>query len=243
MLNIYICEDVEIQRNKLRKIIENIIVMEELDMEVISVTENPHEILDNAKRTEEVGVYFLDIDLKTDMDGLELANVIRKYDPRGFIVFVTTHSELSYMTFRYRLEAMDFILKDDGDEMLRQRVYNCLLNADERFSSGNNRIQDIFTFKVNGRFFTIDYDDIIYFETSQTIHKVILHGRNRVTEFYGKIKGLEDSLDGRFYRCNRSFLLNKKNIKEVNIKDKEVIMVNGEKCPISTRRMKGLKDI
>ena len=38
-------------------------------------------------------------------------------------------------------------------------------------------------------------------------------------------------------------LLNKKNVKEVNIKDKEVIMVNGEKCPISTRRIKGLKEI
>lgn len=243
MLNVYIGEDVVIQRNKLRKMIENIIVMEELDMEIVSVTADPYEILDYTKSTEEVGIYFLDIDLQADMNGLDLAKEIRKYDPRGFIVFVTTHSEFSYMTFQYRLEAMDYILKDDEDNAIRHRIYECLLNADERFSSGNNRIQDIFTFKVNERYYTIAYDDIIYFETSPTIHKVILHGKNRVTEFYAKIKDLEEILDERFYRCNRSFLLNKKNIKEVDIKEKKVIMINGEKCPISTRRMKGLKHI
>ncbi|MCI8408726.1 MAG: response regulator transcription factor [Lachnospiraceae bacterium] len=243
MLNVYVCEDVEIQRNKLKKILENIIVMEELDMEIVIVTESPYELLEYAKKTEEVGIYFLDVDLQTDMDGMELAKEIRKYDPRGFIVFVTTHSELSYMTFQYRLEAMDYIVKDEGDNAIHKRVYNCLLNADERFTSRNNRMQDVFTFKVNERLFAIEYDDIIYFETSPTTHKVILHGKNRVTEFYGRIKGLEEKLDGRFYRCNRSFLLNKKNIKEINIKDKEVIMINGEKCPISTRRMKGLRDI
>ncbi|MDE7424530.1 MAG: LytTR family DNA-binding domain-containing protein [Lachnospiraceae bacterium] len=242
MLNIYVCEDIEIQRKKLKSILENIIVMEEFDMELVMATENPHEVLSYVKQTEEVGIYFLDIDLKTDMDGLKLASEIRKYDPRGFIVFVTSHSEMSYMAFQYRLEAMDYIAKDQGDDIIRERVYHCLINANERFSSVNNRVQDIFKFKVNNRVFSIEYDDIIYFETSPNIHKVILHGKRRVTEFYGKIKDLEEKLDGRFYRSNRSFLLNKNNIKEVDIKEKVVIMVNGETCPISTRRIKGLRE-
>lgn len=242
MLNVYVCEDIEIQRKKLKSILENIIVMEELDMELVVATDNPYEVLSYVKETEEVGIYFLDVDLKTDMDGLNLALEIRKYDPRGFIVFVTSHSEMSYMTFQYRLEAMDYIVKEQGDDMIRQRVYHCLMNANERFSSGNNRIQDVFTFKVNNRVFSIEYDDIVYFETSPNVHKVILHGKRRVTEFYGNIKELEAKLDGRFYRCNRSFLLNKKNIKEVDIKDKIVIMINGETCPISIRRIKGLRE-
>ena len=74
-------------------------------------------LLEKIKETGEVGIYFLDIDLKTDMTGLTLAQEIRKYDPRGFIIFITTHSEMSYMTFIYKLEALDFILKDDPEEL------------------------------------------------------------------------------------------------------------------------------
>lgn len=49
------------------------------------------------------------------MNGFELAQEIRKFDPRGFIIFITTHAELSYMTFTYKVEALDYIIKDDID--------------------------------------------------------------------------------------------------------------------------------
>lgn len=117
MLKLYICEDIEVQRNRMQQVIENMILMEELDMEFGCVSEDPHRILDTVKETGEVGIYFLDIALGADMTGLTLAQEIRKYDPRGFIIFVTTHSEMSYMTFIYKLEAMDFILKDDPEEL------------------------------------------------------------------------------------------------------------------------------
>ena len=80
MLKVYICEDIEIQRNRMKKIIENLIYIENLDMEVELASNNPNEIIERVQKTEEVGIYFLDIDLKADMDGLELASEIRKYD-------------------------------------------------------------------------------------------------------------------------------------------------------------------
>ena len=55
------------------------------------------------------------------------------------------------------------------------------------------------------------------------------------------MKELESSLDERFCRCHRSYLVNKKNIKEVDFKNKIVHMVNGETCLVSVRLMKGLK--
>ncbi|MDE6608437.1 MAG: response regulator, partial [Lachnospiraceae bacterium] len=82
MLKIYICEDIEVQRNQMQQVIENIILMEELDMELCCVSENPHKILEKVKESEAVGIYFLDIDLGADMTGLTLAQEIRKYDPR-----------------------------------------------------------------------------------------------------------------------------------------------------------------
>lgn len=240
MLKIYICEDIEVQRDHLQQIIENIVLMEDLDMELGCVSENPHTILDRVKESEEVGIYFLDIALETDMTGLTLAQEIRKYDPRGFIIFVTTHSEMSYMTFIYKLEALDFILKDNPEE-LGKRVYECILKANQRYASANNKVQANYSVKINDKVFTVDYDEILFFETSPNVHKIILHCRNRQMEFLGKIKEIEKEVDGRFYRCHRSFLVNRDNIREIDFQNRVIYMVNGDECLLSTRMMKGLK--
>ena len=240
MLKIYICEDIEVQRNKIQQVIENIVLMEDLDMELSCVSEDPHRILEKVKETEAVGIYFLDIALGSDMTGLTLAQEIRKYDPRGFIIFVTTHSEMSYMTFIYKLEALDFILKD-APEDLGKRIYECILKANQRFASINNTVHANFSVKVNEKVFTVDYDDILFFETSTNVHKIILHCKNRQMEFLGKIKEIEKEVDERFYRCHRSFLVNKDNIKEIDFQNRVIYMVNGDECLISSRMMKGLK--
>ena len=240
MLKIYVCEDIEVQRDKLQQIIENIVLMEDLDMELGCVSEAPHKILEKVKVTQEVGIYFLDIALEADMTGLVLAQEIRKYDPRGFIIFVTTHSEMSYMTFIYKLEALDFILKDDPEELGR-RVRDCILKANQRYASANNTVQANFSVKVNDKVFTVDYDEILFFETSPNVHKIILHCKNRQMEFLGKIKDIEKQVDGRFYRCHRSFLVNRDNIREIDFQNRVIYMVNGDECLISSRMMKGLK--
>lgn len=240
MLKVYICEDIKVQREKIAKVVENVILMEDLDMEIGAVTDNPMEILEHVKNSEHVGIYFLDIDLNASLNGLGLAKELRKYDPRGFIVFVTTHSEMSYMTFIYKLEAMDFILKDNENE-IQKRVYQCILKANQRFSSQNNNLQANFTLKTNGKMITVDYDEILFFETSANIHKVILHAKNRVVEFNGKMKEVEEQLDERFYRCHRSFIVNRDNIKEVDMLERVIYMINGESCLVSSRMMKGLK--
>ena len=46
MLKIYICEDIEVERDKMQQVIENIVLMEELDMELCCVSEDPHKILE-----------------------------------------------------------------------------------------------------------------------------------------------------------------------------------------------------
>lgn len=239
MLKIYLCEDMQEQREKISKMIENTVMIEDLDMQLCCVSENPHVILDKIKETKEVGLYFLDIDLNSDISGLQLAQEIRKYDPRGFIVFVTTHSEMSYMTFIYKLEALDFILKDD-EENLGRRVRECILKANQRFASINNKVQTVFSVKVNDKVYTIDYDDILFFETSPNVHKIVLHCKNRTMEFLGKIKDVEKNLDERFYRCHRSFLVNKDNIKEVDLKNRILYMVDGQECMIASRLIRGL---
>ena len=239
MLDIFVCEDNPIQRKTIVQTIQNIVLMEDLDMQLIFDTQDPYALLEKVKNSQNTGVYFLDIDLNSNMNGMKLAQQIRLSDPRGFIIFITAHSELSYMTFQYRVEAMDFVLKDNPAEA-KVKIRECLLKSMERYTLTTNRTHKVYTLAAGGRKISVDYDDILFFETSGNIHKIILHAKNRQMEFPGTIKELAGTLDGNFVRCHRSFLVNKNKIKEIDAKNRIIYFTNGETCLMSTRMMKEL---
>lgn len=239
MLSILICEDNKEQRTRITKHIENSIMIENLDMEIALSTESPEETIEYLKKNEISGLYFLDVDLNSKINGIKLAEMIREYDPRGFIVFVTTHAEMSYLTFMYKVEAMDYIIKDNH-ETVKERIHQCILNAHKKYSSKATEMQKNFTLKAEDKVINIEYNKILFFETSNIIHKVLLHGVDRQIEFYAKMKDIEAKLDDRFYRCHRSFLVNKDNIKEIDINNRVVNMINGQQCFVATRLLKGL---
>ena len=239
MLNIFVCEDNTIQRQTIVQIIQNTVLIEELDMRLVLDAGDPYVLLEKVRTSQNTGIYFLDIDLNSDMNGMKLAQQIRLFDPRGFIIFITAHSELSFMTFQYRVEAMDFILKDNPAET-KVKIRECLLNAIERYTLQTNKVHKVYTIQTGGRKISVDYEDIFFFETSSNIHKVVLHAKNRQIEFSGTIKDLINTLDDNFIRCHRSFLVNKNNIKEVDAKKRIIYFPNGEACLMSMRMGKEL---
>ena len=239
MLNIYLCEDNPKQLQILKDYVEKCILIEDYDLYLRCATRNPKELLESIPSMNGTGLYFLDIDLNASINGLSLAQKIRKLDPRGFIVFVTTHSEMAYMTFTYKVEAMDFIIKDDFSK-LQQKMHQCIIDAYLRYSSPNNLEQKTFTITSSGKEYCVPLEDIIYFETSENIHKVLLHSENRIIEFHAKLKDIELSLDDRFYRCHRSFIINRHKIKEIDLKEHIIIMKNDAVCFASSKLIKNL---
>ena len=239
MLNIFVCEDNAAQRRTIVQTIQNTVLMDELDMQLVLDAEDPYVLLEKVKTSQNTGIYFLDIDLGSSMNGMKLAQQIRLFDPRGFIIFITAHSELSYMTFQYRVEAMDFVLKDNPAEA-KVKIRECLLNAMERYTLQTNKIHKVYTVEAGGRRLSVEYADILFFETSGNIHKIILHAKDRQVEFPGTMKELAGKLNSDFVRCHRSFLANKNNIKEVDAKNRVIYFTNGETCLMSIRKMRGL---
>ncbi|MCI8873724.1 MAG: response regulator transcription factor [Lachnospiraceae bacterium] len=242
MIDIYICEDNQKQLHLFEKYISNLILIENLDMKIVQATSDPHEVLKKILTAEHTGLFFLDIDLKSDVNGLTLAQRIRQIQPRCFIIFITSHSEMSFLTFQYKVEALDFIIKDTP-EHIKSKIHECLLDVESKYTSLNNTVNRTFTINQNDKHITIDYNDIVFFETSSNIHKIILHAKKRVIEFSSQLKDVEQQLDYRFYRCHRSYLINKDNISEVDFNELVVYMNNGETCPVSVRLKKGLKKL
>lgn len=240
MLYIYLCEDNAKQRAFIEDIIHKIILFEDFELSFACSTDNPHTILEQMNTIAGSGIYFLDIDLHSDMNGLLLAQKIRQKDPRGFIIFITTHSEMSYMTFTYKVEALDFIIKDKPNE-LHTRIHQCILDAYYKYKSPQNSIHKNFTCFSGEKEYCILLDDILFFETSLNAHKLLLHEFDKIIEFTGKLSEIEKELPDVFYRLHRSFLINKKHIKEIDMKNRLVTMSNGEVCIASLNSLKGLK--
>lgn len=242
MIDIFICEDNKKQLDLFTTYISNLILIEGFDMKIVQATSDPHQLLKEILTAENTGLFFLDIDLRSDMNGLTLAQRIRQIQPRCFIVFITSHSEMSFLTFQYKAEALDFIVKDSA-EHIKSKIHECLLDVNSKYTSSNNNVTRTFTINQNDKRIVIDYNDIIFFETSNNIHKIILHARKRVIEFTGQLKDIEQQLDHRFYRCHTSYIINKDNITDIDFKELLVHMNNGETCPVSVRKKKGLKKL
>ena len=242
MIDIFICEDNKKQLDLFTTYISNLILIEGFDMKIVQATSDPHQLLKEILTAENTGLFFLDIDLRSDMNGLTLAQRIRQFQPRCFIVFITSHSEMSFLTFQYKAEALDFIVKDSA-EHIKSKIHECLLDVNSKYTSSNNNVTRTFTINQNDKRIVIDYNDIIFFETSNNIHKIILHARKRVIEFTGQLKDIEQQLDYRFYRCHTSYIINKDNITDIDFKELLVHMNNGETCPVSVRKKKGLKKL
>lgn len=236
-MKILICEDDPKQRERMQQIIENYIMIEEKPMEVEIATNDPYEILEAAKNMSDIGCYFLDIQLESDINGIKLGSEIRKHDPVGNIIFVTSHSELTYLTFVYKVAALDFIFKDDPDE-LQTRIIDCLETALKRLDllTKDNTIETL-ELKCGSSSVYVNYDEVMFFESSPKSHRLIAHLDNRQIEFYGNLKELAQ-LDDRFVRCHNSFVLNRHNISHVDSKERIAYFKNDEYCYVSVRNLK-----
>lgn len=241
LLNIFICEDDKVQLNRIKKIVEDFILIEELDFKLSLATENPYKVLEEIDNSKNSGIYFLDIDLSCDINGMELAKKIREKDPRGYIIFITTHGEMSYLTFTYKVEAMDFIVKDICDD-LEDRVKSCIMDAYNKHSNiGVDK--KMFSIEVDNKIISMEQDKIIFFETSEKVHKLKLYTSSRVIEFYGQMRDVEEKVDDNFIRIHRSYLINKNYIEVVD-KSSLVVTLDGDyEALISSRKLKLLKGL
>jgi len=237
MVPIFICENDPIQRNRLEDIIKKYTMIEDYDMTIILSTANPYDILDYLDSNENTrGAYFLDVDLGQDINGIQLGAEIRRKDVFSRIVFVTTHSELMSLTFTYKVEAMDYIVKDEP-ENIQRKVRGCLKQINDYYTSETTKEEDRIKLKINNQIRVFTLKDIMFFETTEVSHKIKLHLTNNRVELYGNLGELE-AFSNSFIRVHKSYLINKDNIASIDKKKREVTMVNGEVTLISVRKVK-----
>lgn len=238
MLPIYICEDDDRIRSIQKKYLENQILMQGYDMEIVICSRHPEDIIEALEISKKRGIYFLDVELKNEsMDGFTLGQEIRKRDVRGFLIYVTAFKDLAFETFRYHLEALDYIVKGNEAKML-EGIKNSLYIIIERMQKESGEQRKFFTIKVMDIMKHIPLEEIMFFETTGRTHRIELHAINDRIDFIGSMQELEEQLGNCFLRVHRAYLVNVKRIQELDLKHREIRMENGEICLFS-RNMKG----
>lgn len=238
MLPVYICEDDEKIRAAQKEFLRKLILIEGYDMEIVLCSGHPEEIIQAVKESPRRGIYFLDIELKGEsLDGFELGREIRRLDSRGFLIYVTAFCDLAFETFRYHLEALDYIVKGNPKKM-QEGIRRCLEVVTERMRKEKGEEREFFSVKVMDVIKHIPVDEIVFFETAGRTHRIELHAENDRIDFIGSMQELEDKFKERFLRVHRAYLVNVEQIEQVDLKGREILMKNGESCLFS-RNMKG----
>lgn len=235
MIDVYVCEDDEKQLATLKQYINDYIMIEAAPMQLKLATSNPYKLLENVDNQHK-RLYFLDIALGSDINGLELAQRIRQIDSNCKLVFITTHTEMMFLVFKYQLEVLDYIIKDEPDAF-HQRVAQVLALALVRFEQSKIASADYVQFKMDSQARQVQVSDILYIESSPVQHKLVVHLENGTFEYYGTIKDAE-SLHADLYRCHKSYVVNCKKISIVNKRDRKIELNNGESiiCSIKAAR-------
>ncbi|MCL2107738.1 MAG: LytTR family DNA-binding domain-containing protein [Oscillospiraceae bacterium] len=230
MLDIYVCEDNKKTCEFISNFISDYCIFRNLDAGIVLATPYPDEILDKYIASETPALFFLDIDLKTKINGIELASHIRKQGRKAFIVFVTTHSEMTLLTFQYKVEALDFIIKDNQSDM-KKKIGDCISTAVNRLNENpNSRAIKV---NVDDKIIFVDMDEIIFIESTHIRHKLRLHAKKRTLEFNGELKIMQQQLDDKFIRCHKSYIVNKDKISSINKRENTITLINKIDCPIS----------
>jgi len=238
MLAVFLCEDDLWQRKNIEKIITDHIAHQDYEMELLLSADSPTSLLDYLENgPQENGLYILDVDLKHQINGIELAAAIREMDRHGKIVFVTIREELAYLTFHHRVEALDYIIKDQDD--VAKRVQECIELAYRRYQEGVLE-QPCFQVKTGGTVQKVPLDEIMFFEVHPgRSTKLILHTENGRIEFYASLSAVMEASPA-FYRTHKSFAVNIKNVRQVNKIKGVVEMTNGECALVASRKVAGL---
>ena len=160
----------------------------------------------------------------------------RAQDPQSKIVFITTHSELALLVFKYQIEALDFIIKD-APEALAPRIERVLQVAQDRFAATATDVNDYIEIKVGPNLRTIKVDKILFFESSANAHKLILHLDDGQVEFYGLLKEVP-ALNTAFYKCHKSYVVNLNKITGLNKALRTLTLTDGETilCSLTASR-------
>jgi DNA-binding LytR/AlgR family response regulator len=228
MIKVSIIENDNYQIAKFKTYITKAINENNLDMEVEYCTSDIKDFMYNIEWDDSRRVYFIGIDLGGDINGIDLAVFIRKYDKNGYIVFTNSFGDFNQIIIEHKVKVAR-VIKKMNDSELEVEVKDCLLKVNAEILDEEWDKERIFSVIYGNRKLELEKDEIMFIEGAKSGKKIVIHGVNRQIELRGNIKTIQEKIGKGFDLVNKSLLINSKNINEVNKEKTLFVMSNGER--------------
>lgn len=229
MLNFVICDDNQNMLNKLNKMFDTLFISNNIEGNIVFQSTNPTDILDFAK-SNTVNVFVLDIQLKSNMSGLELAEKIRKFNKDSYIIFTTGH--LEYSLLAYKLKTFDYIPKPITLERLEETV---LRLVDDINGTPKKYI------KIDNKNTLVDENEILYIKRDGM--KLIYHTTDKDYDTYSSFAKMEEFLPKNFIRCHKSFVVNLNKIIHVEPVSSTIYFNDNSSCEIGPKYKREILEV
>ncbi|MDE6024052.1 MAG: LytTR family DNA-binding domain-containing protein [Lachnospiraceae bacterium] len=224
MINIAVCDDEKCMSEKIEKMAEDFFRMKNTDISIVEYSSG-EELL---KSNEKIDILFLDIGMH-GMDGIETAKRLRAHGYNGFLVFITVLKEMVFQSFE--VQPFDYLVKPVQEEHFEKTMERLFVSLQNRLSPEKANL----LVQKGCESIIISFQDIICCEIID--RKVYLYlASGEVINYYERIENLEKKLDGRFFRCHRSYLINLNHLKSYS--NNTAYMANGKEIPVSRLRSK-----
>jgi len=169
---------------------------------------------------------FMDIEMK-QLDGIEVARVIREYNRDVILIFLTSHVE--YAMDGYEVDAFRFLGKPVSEKKLVEALHDV-----QRERERNRRL----LIKEADKEFMLRHKDIVSIEAQNVMIHIKTMDHSYVIR--KKLLHMEEEVEGTvFYKPHRSYLINLGFV--TNYNNKGITMENGDVIPLSRNKLAELK--
>ena len=226
MINIAICDDERMVLDDIKKLVSDFFSSKNIEIKIYLFSSG-EELLNCGKN---VDILFLDIQME-QMDGMATARKMREKGYKGCLIFITVLKEMVFQSFE--VSAYDYLVKPIKKEAFEKTMERLLLSV-KNADKANLLIQRGTESSI------ISLDEIIFCEVID--RKLYLHLKSEdVMDYYDRIEKLETKLDGRFYRCHRSYLINLQYL--TGYKNGIAYMAGKHEIPVSRLRSKEFSNV
>ncbi len=229
MLNFVLCDDNLTILDKLSKMLENIFVRHNYDACVAFKSDDFDKILEYVDNNK-TDALILDINLKHGKTGLQIAETVRKKNKDAYLIFTTGH--LEYAMMAYKFKTFDYIAKPLTPERLEETII--------RLFEDVNGLPKKYI-KIDNKNTVIDENEINYIKRNGM--KLIFHTPSRDYEIYSSFNKIQDTLPNNFVRCHKSFIMNTRNVSNVDPVENRLYFQNNDFCDIGPKYKKEIMEV
>ncbi len=240
MYSVYICDNDIHWLNKIEQSISKFQFKSDWLIEIKLSTSSPLMLLQELDtHRPHGGIYFLDIELKSELNGLELGQRIRKIDKKATIIFVTAHIEMVMETFRYRLQALDYIIKESPD--INAQINSVLEYIYQKTASVEIPEVNSLSLKTTDGYHILNKNEIYYIETISGKHRIKVHAATKILILSKCLNDLAKELGNSFIYCDKGCLVNVEHISKIDPTSLSLLLDNGDILNCSIRAYRNIK--